>query len=248
MKAIILVAGYATRLYPLTENKPKALLGLDGKPILNYIIEQVNLINEINEIIVVSNDKFYKHFEEWKFENKIPITVLNDGTTTEDGRLGAIGDIYFAIQKLNIKEDIMVIAGDNYFTYQLSDYFKYYKRINKDCICVKPIEDYEDRKRYAIVIVDGDSKVIDLEEKPPYPKSDLAAFATYIYKQETLPLFQEYLDSGNNKDAPGFFVQWLYKEKDVHAYKMSGECYDIGTPESYREVNEIVKNINSGNI
>ncbi len=244
MKAIILVAGYATRLYPLTENMPKALLELDGKPILDYIVEQVNRIEDVNEIIIVSNDKFYQHFVDWKYENKIPIRVLNDNSTNEENRLGAIGDIYFAVKSCDIDEEIMVIAGDNYFTYQLNDYYNYFKSQDKDCICVKTIEDYEDRKRYAIALLDENSKVIDLEEKPKEPKSDLAAFATYIYKKDTVPLFKEYLDSGNNKDAPGFFVQWLYKIKPVHAYRMNGDCFDIGTPESYREVNEIVKKLN----
>lgn len=244
MKAIILVAGYATRLYPLTINTPKALLTLNNKPILDYIIDEVNEIKEIDNIIVVSNHKFYTNFDEWaKNKNNIkPITVLDDGTTTEDDRRGAIGDISFAIETCNINEEIMVIAGDNYFTYKLNDYYNFYKENKKDCVCVKVIDDREEIKQFAVAIINENNKIIDLEEKPKEPKSNIAVFATYIYKQDTIPLFSKYLKEGNNKDAPGYFVQWLYTRKDVQAYIMNGDCYDIGTPESYLEVQKILEN------
>ena len=243
MKAIILAAGYATRLYPLTKNTPKALLELDGKPIVEYIIDEINRIDVIDEIIIVSNHKFYDHFKTWAdgFDNEKRIKIINDGTTNEETRLGAIGDILFAIEKNNIDEEIMVIAGDNYFTFSLLSYYEFYTSKNADCICVKKIDDKEDLKRYAIVSLDENRKVVDLEEKPENPKTDIAAFATYIYKKDTLPLFKKYIDEGNNKDAPGFFVEWLYKIKDVYAFEMNGECYDIGTYESYEQVQQIAK-------
>lgn len=244
LKAIILVAGYATRLYPLTLNKPKALLCLNNKPLINYIVDEINNIDEINEIIVISNHKFYEHFVEWgnSFNNKKKITILDDGTNTVETRLGAIGDIDFCINKCNIDEEIMVIAGDNFFTYDLKEYFRFYKEHNKDCIVLKKMMDYEALKSLAVVSINEEQKVIELEEKPQNPKSDLAAFATYIYKKDTIKLFKKYLDDGNNKDAPGFFVEWLYKVKDVYGYIMNGDCFDIGTVEALEEVEHMLKN------
>ena len=246
MKAIILVAGYATRLYPLTKNKPKALLELDNKPIMNYIVDEINKISDITEIIVVSNDAFYNNFASWQksFENPIPIKVINDGTKSVETRLGAIGDIQFTIETCNIDDDIMVIAGDNYFTFELKDYYEKFKNSDYDYVCAKVVKDKEEIKNYAVAVIDNDHRIVDLEEKPSNPKSDIAIFATYMYKKQTVPLFKTYLDDGNNKDAPGYFVQWLYKEKEVRTYIMDGECYDIGTPEAYKEVNEIVTELN----
>ena len=130
----------------------------------------------------------------------------------------------------------MVIAGDNFFSYSLKEYYQFYKEKNSDCVCVKPIEDEEALKQFGIALLDENSKVIDIEEKPQNPKSSNVVFATYIYQKSTLPLFEEYIAAGNKPDAPGYFVEWLYKRKDVYAYRFQGECYDIGTPESYREV------------
>ena len=192
MKAIILAAGYATRLYPLTINKPKALLTINEKPIINYIVEQINTIDVVDEIYVVTNHKFIDSFADWQneIESRAKITVLDDGTTSEQDRKGAIGDIAFVIQKMNINDELLVVAGDNFFTYPLKNYYDFYKQKDKDCVCEK----------------------------------------------DTIPLFEKYLSQGNNPDAPGNFPAWLYKQKEVYAYTFKGECYDIGTPESYQEV------------
>lgn len=245
MKAIILAAGYATRLYPLTLDKPKALLPIAGKPILNYITEEIETISDINELIIVSNAKFYTCFNDWskELDTKLKVTVLDDGTTDDSNKLGAIGDIKFAIDRMSIDEDILIMAGDNIFTFKLIDYYNEYKRLNKDMILVKEMSDPEDLKRMANVIHDADNRVIDMVEKPSEPKSKLAAFASYIYKKDTVAMFDKYLNEGNNPDAPGFFPSWLCKQKDVYAYEFSGECYDIGTPKSYDEVNKIFENL-----
>lgn len=241
MKAIILAAGYATRLYPLTMNKPKALLPIGNKPILNYITEQIETIDAIDEIIIVSNLKFYDNFVKWKesYKTNIKITVLNDNTTDDTNKLGAVGDMNFAIDTLGICDDILVMAGDNIFTFLLKDFYNAYTAQNKDCILVKKIDSESDLKRMANVVTDENSIVTDMVEKPPVPISNLAAFASYIYKKDTLPLIKKYLAEGNNPDAPGFFPSWLHKVSPVYAYTFEGECYDIGTPESYEEVNKI---------
>jgi len=243
MKAIILAAGYATRLYPLTKDRPKALLPIADKPILNYIVSEIETIEEIDELIVVSNTKFYGNFVDWKntFDTRLKITVLDDKTTDDTNKLGAVGDIGFAIDTLGLDEDLLIMAGDNIFTFHLKDYYNAFKENDADMILVKEINEVEELRRMANVIADENGKVIAMEEKPAEPKSNLAAFAAYIYKQETVPLIKKYLSEGNNPDAPGFFPSWLYKQKTVMTYAFEGECYDIGTPKSYEEVNNIFK-------
>ena len=242
MKAIILAAGYATRLYPLTINRPKALLPINNIPIASYIVKQINNLPDIDNIYVVSNNKFAKHFFDWhekiKYESKIPIKIINDGSEENQNKKGAIGDINFVIEEENINDDIIVIAGDNFFTFDLREFYNFACEIKKDCACAKEFESQpqEFLKRFAIALTDENNKLIDLCEKPEEPKSNLVVYANYIYKKQTLKLIKKYLDDGNIPDAPGFFLQWLYKKQDVYIYKMNGECYDIGTPEAYMEV------------
>lgn len=245
MKAIILAAGYATRLYPLTKDKPKALLPIAGKCILDYIVDEIETIPDIDELIIISNSRFYKNFESWKTSRKtrLNVIVLDDGTTDDSNKLGAIGDIEFAIENLNLDDDILIMAGDNIFTFKLLDYYKKFKEIEKDMILVKELNDIEDLKRMANVVTDENGMVTSMVEKPEVPQSNLAAFASYIYKKETVPMIKKYLDEGNNPDAPGFFPSWLYKHKEVFAYKFEGECYDIGTPKSYEDVNKIFEEL-----
>jgi len=243
MKAIILAAGYATRLYPLTLNMPKALLPIGGKPIIDHIVAQMDTVDELDEIYVVSNDKFAGHFEEWAKTavSRVPIKVLNDGTTDDSNKRGAIGDISFVIDEMQIKDDLMVIAGDNFFTYSLKDYVRFFREKDRDCVCVKVWEDERTLSQFGIALLDGKGMVLDIEEKPEKPKSNTVVFAAYLYKKETVPMFAEYLAAGNKPDAPGNFPAWLYHKKEVYAYTFDGECYDVGTPESYREVCEMYK-------
>ena len=243
MKAIILAAGYATRLYPLTLNMPKALLPIGGKPIIDHIVAQMDTVEELDEIYVVSNDKFAGHFEEWAKTaiSRVPIRVLNDGTTDDSNKRGAIGDISFVIDEMQIDDDLMVIAGDNFFTYSLKDYVRFFREKDRDCVCVKVWEDESQLSQFGIALLDWQGKVLDIEEKPAKPKSNTVVFAAYLYKKDTVPMFAEYLAAGNKPDAPGNFPAWLYHKKDVYAYTFDGECYDVGTPESYHEVFEMYK-------
>ena len=243
MKAIILAAGYATRLYPLTLNMPKALLPIGKKPIIDHIVEKMDTVEELDEIYVVTNDKFAGHFEAWAktAKSRVPITVLNDGTTDDSNKRGAIGDIAFVIEKAQVSDDLMVIAGDNFFTYSLTDYVRYFREKDRDCVCVKVWEDESQLSQFGIALLDEKGMVLDIEEKPAKPKSNTAVFAAYLYKKETVPMFAEYLAAGNKPDAPGNFPAWLYLRKEVYAYTFEGECYDIGTPDSYREVCEMYK-------
>ena len=200
-------------------------------------MEQINTISDIDEIIVISNSKFAKHFNKWaaSAQSAIPMKVLDDGTADENSRLGAIGDISYVIDHEHIDDDVVIIAGDNLFTFPLAEYRRFFDEKDADCVCVQRIEDVEARRHIGIALLDGEGRVVDMEEKPQEPKSDCGVFATYMYKRGTVPLFKQYLDEGNNPDAPGFFASWLYKRKPVYAYVMNGKCYDIGTHEALKE-------------
>ena len=241
MKCIFLCAGYATRLFPLTENFPKALLKVGGRALLDYILDEVNSLDEVDEIYLVTNAKYTPHFESWaKEKNNIkPITVINDGTYTNDDRLGAIGDINFTIEKCNINDDVLIIAGDNLSTFKLREFIDFYKAKNAPSVCVREETDINLLKRVGVAVLDDSNKILDFEEKPAEPKSKYAVYAEYIYPKEILPVFKEYLAEGNSNDAPGNFVAYLYKKMPTYAYPFKGECYDVGTHDALAYVNEI---------
>lgn len=241
MKCILLCAGYATRLFPLTQNFPKALLEVGGKSILDYILDEVNKINQVDEIYVITNAKYTPHFEKWVEEknNIKPIKVINDKTCSNDDRLGAIGDIMYTIDKEKVDDDILVIAGDNLFTFDLKKFVDYYEEKKSPVNCVKKEEDKEQLKRFGIVELDENMKLIGFEEKPSNPKSNFVSYAEYIYPKETLYLFKQYIKEGNLSDNAGEFVAYLHKKVDTYAYEFDGECYDIGTHESLAQVNDI---------
>ncbi len=241
MKGLVLAAGYATRLYPLTKNQPKPLLEVAGETILDYIVEKMDRVDAIDEIIIVTNDKFAGHFEQWAKEAEYSkeFTVVNDGTTTNENRLGAIGDIQFVIDELDLDDDLMVVAGDNLFDFELTDFATYFERVGTDIITAYPEEDEAQRKRAGIVELDEESRVLSFEEKPKQPKSLFAVPAFYLYQKETLEEFQKYLDAGYNADAPGHFIPYLLEKKPVYAFQFQGQRYDIGTLESYERVQTI---------
>ena len=241
MKGIILAAGYATRLYPLTIDRPKALLPIHDQPIIDYIADEMDTIEALDTIIVISNHRFYDQFLTWATARNArgpghPVVVLDDGSTSDENKLGAIGDVQFCIDQLAINAELLVIAGDNLFTYHLRDAWQAFQKCGQDMILAQRLPPDEDLRRFAIASIDENGRVIDLEEKPEHPKSDLAVFATYFYLQDTVPLIRQYLAAGNKPDAPGNFPVWLYTRKPVHLYQFSGECIDIGTPESYAHV------------
>ena len=244
MKAIVLAAGYATRLYPLTKDRPKPLLEVAGKTILDYIVEKMDKVVQIDEVIIVTNEKFTTHFEQWTRSTSYSkkLTVVNDGTLTNETRLGAIGDIQFVLEQLNIKDDLMVLAGDNLFDFELTDFASYFDEVGTDCITAYHEENDDQLKRAGIVELDHDRKVISFEEKPQKPKSSYCVPAFYLYQKDTLPLFKQYLAEGNNPDAPGHFVPYLIEHKPVHAYLFEGKRYDIGTVESYEKVQQMFVN------
>lgn len=240
MKAIILAAGYATRLYPITENFSKALLPIDGKPIISYITENLYKVKEIDEIYVVTNELFYNNFLNWKtLYNFDRVTIINDHTDSNDTKLGAIGDIKYVIDNQQIDDETLIIAGDTFFEFELKDFTEYYLKNKISAACIKQ-ETEKDLTRFGIAEL-KDNKIINIEEKPVHPKSNNIVYACYIYNKSDLKLIDEYLNSGNSPDAPGHYISWLCKRREIQAFIINGYCLDIGTHESYSEAQNINK-------
>lgn len=246
MYCIILAAGYATRLYPLTLNTPKPLLPVGGRPMVEHIVENMERVSAVSDIIIVTNDKFYEPFLEWaasfrsaKHTTK-KITVLNDGTKTNEDRLGAIGDIDFTIKKLNIKDDLMVIAGDNLFEFSLADFYAFFKKKQSTVLAVYDLGDPAKlSKKFGTVQTDKNSRVISFEEKPEHPKSSLAATACYIFTKEDVAELRRCIEENKKPDNSGDFIGWLAMKKPVYAYRFLGKWFDIGSKEQYEEVNRL---------
>lgn len=238
MKCIILAAGYATRLYPLTEHTAKPLLEVGGQSILGRLLNQVERIDRIDDVYIVTNDKFYPDFVDWasRYAGMKALHVINDGTTTNDNRLGAIADIDYVIQTADIADDVLVLAGDNVFDFALADFVRFFETVNADCVTTHRLDDPEKLTQIGIIEMDTDNKVTSFVEKPEHPESNLAVPPFYLYEKETLPLFARYIAEGNNPDAPGNFIPWLIERKVVFAWAFEGVCHDIGTLESYQEV------------
>ncbi|NLL44810.1 MAG: nucleotidyltransferase family protein [Mollicutes bacterium] len=242
MKCILLCAGYATRLFPLTENFPKALLDIEpGKPLLNYIVEEVNTLDEVDEIFVISNNCYYQLLADWAsaLNNPKPIRVLNDNTNSNEDRLGAIGDIMFTIEHGNINDDILVIAGDNLFDYKLRGLLDYYHQVKAPIVACKEVNNIDLLRRCGVVTIDENNCIIGMVEKPAEPPSNIVAFATYLYPKKLLPKIKQYLEEGNKPDAPGHLVEYFYKRMPVYSYLFEGNCYDVGTHEALKEVRQL---------
>jgi glucose-1-phosphate thymidylyltransferase len=226
MKTLILAAGYATRLRPLTDSIPKMLLPLAERPMLDYLLDRIREVEEIEEIHLVTNAAFAPAFQDWAPED---VTVHDDGTTSNEDRLGAIGDMAFAIERGGLEgEDLLVVAGDNLIGYSLRDFVDFWRMKDGSAIAVHQVEERELLEQYGVVEVDADDRVVGLEEKPAEPKSNLAATASYLYRGDHLELLPRYLEEGNPPDAPGNFMVWLHKRAPVYAYRVFGEWFDIG--------------------
>ena len=232
MKAVILAAGYATRLYPLTENFPKPLLPVGGKPILDWLID--DLYSVISEFIVVSNHKFASQFSSWADGRNIQI--IDDGTTTNDKRLGAVKDIQIATKGIN--DDVLVMAGDNVLTFSLVPFIEYARQTGTSCVMCHEENRLDALRKTAVITVDPDNLITSYEEKPQNPKGNLAVPPFYYYKAEDAARIPEALEDSCAYDAPGSFAAWLSAKVSVHAWRMPGMRYDIGDIKSYKAVCE----------
>jgi glucose-1-phosphate thymidylyltransferase len=231
VKAIILAGGYATRLRPLTDDLSKCLLPVGGKPMVEWILEGIRAVEEIDEVHVVTNSRFAQDFEHWAMF-KDGVTVHDDGTTSNEDRLGAIGDVAFTLERAAIDDDVLVIAGDNLFDYDLQDYIDFWRTKEvASAVAVRDVGDLRLASQYGIVALDGDDRVVEFVEKPAEPKSTLAATATYIYHRAHLPFVARYLAEGNAPDQSGSFVEWLRSREPVYGYWFTGVWLDIGDKE-----------------
>ena len=244
MNALILAAGYATRLYPLTLNKAKPLLEVAGKPMIQWVANNLAPVPELETIFIVTNAKFAGDFQAWvdRYQDrqaKLRFKIINDGSTSDDDKLGAIGDINLALSRENlIGADLLVVAGDNLFSEPLNQFVDYAKQ-TEATVALYDVGDLEAMKKYAAVTIDARRVITHFEEKPKEPKSTLAAIALYYYSREILPLFTTYIAAGNNPDQPGRFLQWLYLRKPVKTFQITGKWLDIGSKETLEEANKI---------
>ncbi len=234
MKAIILAAGYATRLYPLTLNKAKPLLPVGGRPIIDYIAGGLAGIPEIDTIYVVTNKKFSQDFQAWQKKADLgkKIEIINDRTTSDDDKLGAIGDINLVLVEKQIKDDLIIVAGDNLFSFPLVDFAEFFKGKGLS-IAAYRFPKREELHSYGIVELDQQQRVISFTEKPAQPRSDLVAVCLYGFPREKLGLIKEYVSQEENQDAPGYYLQWLVQREKVGAFVFTAPWHDIGTPEAY---------------
>ena len=243
MKCLILAAGYATRLYPLTENFPKPLLTVGEKTILDWLVDDIDSAGLVDEYVVISNHKFAHHFEDWAKSKSQKITVVDDGTSTNETRLGAVRDIQFAIDALGLDDDMLVIAGDNVLDFSLTEFVSYAKEKNSSCI-MRYFEANEKKlQKCGVVSIDEDDLITDMEEKPLQPKSNWCCPPFYYYTREDAKLVKVGIESGCGIDAPGSYIAWLSSQTKVYAMEMPGKRYDIGNLESYAKVQEEYKGI-----
>lgn len=243
MKCLILAAGYATRLYPLTENFPKPLLKVGEKMILDWLLDDISEAGIVDQYIVISNHKFAHHFQAWAEKHRLPITVVDDGTESNEDRFGAVRDIQFAIEELGLNDDLLVIAGDNVLDFSLKDFIAYQNKKQTSCIMRYYEPSVDKLHKMGVAEVDETDRIISMEEKPAEPKSHWCTPPFYIYKKSDAGLVKKGIESGCGVDAPGSFIAWLCTQTAVHAYEMPGKRYDIGNLESYEEVQRTYKGI-----
>jgi len=243
MKCLILAAGYATRLYPLTENFPKPLLKVGQKTILDWLVDDIDGSGLVDEFVVISNHKFAAHFEDWARTKTQKITVVDDGTSTNETRLGAVCDVKFAIDSLDLKGDLLVIAGDNVLDFSLQHFVRYAAGKKASCVMRYLEKDEKRLHKCGVLQIDADDRILDMEEKPAEPKSNWCCPPFYYYSEEDAARIPDAIADGCGTDAPGSFISWLCRKTRVYAMQMPGSRYDIGNLESYEYVKKIYPGI-----
>ena len=243
MKCLILAAGYATRLYPLTENYPKPLLKVGEKTILDWLVDDIDTLRCVDEYVVISNHKYAGHFAQWAAGKPQKITEVDDGTSTNETRLGAVKDIQFAIDRLGLDDEMLVIAGDNVLDFSLTKFIAYAEQKRTSCVMRYYEGDVARLRRSGVAQVDENDRILALEEKPAEPKANWCTPPFYFYTKADARLVKVGIEAGCGTDAPGSYIAWLSAQVPVHAMEMPGSRYDIGNLESYRKVQETYKGI-----
>ena len=243
MKVLILAAGYGTRLYPLTINLPKALISINEKPLLNIILDKVSSLEKefsIEKITVLTNNRFYQHFLDWRQEYKFAVDIYNDGTNSPQDRLGAIGDINFFVTQNKIKDDLLILGADNIFDWGLDGFIRFSQNQRPyPTLCLVDIEDKKKAQNFGVVKLDEYSKVVDFKEKPQFPESTMVATCIYFFPRESLNFIAEYVRAFPHSDASGKYIEWLAKKAKVYGYPLKGLWLDIGHKEELEKAKKI---------
>jgi glucose-1-phosphate thymidylyltransferase len=243
VKLIVLGAGYATRLYPLTLDRPKPLLPVAGKPMIEHVLDNLKAITDIDHVYIVTNAKFAGHFQRWADDDatgdRPPITIINDLSTDDSNKLGAIGDMNLVLNEAQIDDDIVVVAGDNLFSHSLEQFGQFCREQGAPVLGVYDVGNLEEIKKYNAIEIDEADRIAFFEEKPKQPKSTLTGIALYYYPRWSLPLIRQYLAEGNHADQPGLLVQWLYSRTPFYVWRVPGIWYDVGSRETLEEANQI---------
>ena len=246
MICVLLAAGYATRMYPLTENFPKPLLEIKGKTILDWMVDDLATSGKIDRYVVISNHKFLGHFGKWaamKRSQGFVIDLIDDGSTCNENRLGAVKDIEFAIDSLGLDDDLLVLAGDNVMDFSFNSFVSYFGVKKTTCIMRYRVPGLKGPCKFGVCTVDSEDKVLNMVEKPQVPESEWAVPPFYIYLRSDLGLFKKGIEGGCNTDAPGSFIEWLCKQTEVHAFEMPGQRFDVGSIEGYERIREEYKGL-----
>lgn len=240
MKNIVIAAGYATRLGELTKNFPKPLLQIGDSTILGRMLDDIDAIPEIDEHIIITNHKFAAIFEEWAAKQHYtkPITIVDDGTESNETRLGAVCDLLYAIEKLQIDDDLLVVAADNILFFSFQEFVDFALEKQTSCIMCHEQPSIEKLQRTGVVALDEAMKVLNMEEKPQQPKSHWAVPPFYIYLKKDLELVRRSVENGCGKDAPGNLAHYMVDTTTMHAWPMSAGRFDIGSLDTYKEACE----------
>jgi glucose-1-phosphate thymidylyltransferase len=235
LKLVVLAAGYATRLYPLTRDRPKMLLPVAGRPMLEHLLERLDPIEGVDATYLVTNSRFARQFEDWRDASGRDVVVIDDGTSTDDDRLGAIGDLGLVLDSARVDDDLVVVAGDNLFSDTLAGFAEAGRTLDAPVVAVYDVGDLDAIRQYNAISVAADGRITFFEEKPERPTSTLTGIALYYYPRETLSLIRRYLAEGNNPDQPGRLVEWLYRRIPFYTWPVPGVWFDIGSRESLDE-------------
>jgi glucose-1-phosphate thymidylyltransferase len=246
MKAIVLAGGFAKRMWPLTKEKPKHLLDIAGRPMLEYVLDSVLSVPGLERVYISTNAKFQDHFEKFLggyigCPAHIELELVIEDTFSEGEKLGSVGALGYLIKNKNINEDLIVIGGDNLFDFNIEDVMDLYTAKSGNVMVVYDVKSNDLAKLYGIVTLDDSGKIVKFIEKPPEPESTLASTACYFFTPEGVKMITQYIEEGNKTDALGFFIEWLVSRTDVYGYVHKGSWFDIGSLESYDEANKFYR-------
>jgi len=246
MKAIVLAGGFAKRMWPLTKNKPKHLLPVAGRPMLDYVLIKLGEVEELDQIFISTNAKFEQHFNQYisTFTSKKNITLFIEDTFSEGEKLGSVGALGFLIRENKIDDELVVVGGDNIFNFQMLEFMEFFHTKEANIVALYDLKSTIEAKLYGVVAIDKNNKIIDFQEKPELPKSTLISTACYAFTRVGVKNIIRYLKDGNDPDKIGHFIEWLYKNDDVFGFVFEGFWFDIGSFESYDNANEFLSKLN----